>query len=64
MLELDVSERTMRVIIVCLTILLGGVIGICWQSCETQRDRRLECVRMGHSTGECDAAFSNSGASH
>ncbi|HZJ67692.1 MAG TPA: hypothetical protein VFD36_29515 [Kofleriaceae bacterium] len=54
----------MRVIIVCLTILLGGVIGICWQSCETQRDRRLECVRMGHSTGECDAAFSNSGASH
>lgn len=51
------NEGTSRIFIICCTMVLVVLVLAMSKSCETQRDRRAECMKQGHSAVECKEAF-------
>jgi hypothetical protein len=52
------DEKTVRVFMVSMTLLAVVLAGVLMYSCETQRDRRAQCIQQGRSASECKDAFS------
>ncbi len=50
-------DRLDIVLTVCVTLVVMTMVGVFFVSCEHARDARLERMKAGHSTTECQEGF-------
>jgi hypothetical protein len=54
------TERTLRVLFVCLTVLALALMAVIYQDCRETENRRAECMKQ-HSPADCKILFPASG---
>ena len=50
------DERIMALIVICVTLLLLALMGVLWQSCDAQEDRRAQCIER-YTPADCSNLF-------
>lgn len=53
------DQWTVRVSIVCVTMLLLALMAALLWDCQKTDERRIECVKLGHSPGDCKRMLSS-----
>lgn len=54
------TERTIRVLIVCITVFLLAIVAVVYDDCSASRRAREKCMEQ-HSLGDCRVLFPASG---
>lgn len=56
------SEWSERVFMVCATLVCLACIAAFYENCNKTDERRIECVKLGHSPDECKKMLNSNNA--
>lgn len=59
---MDDNNKLCALVWILITIFALALMGTMLYSCERTDDRRMECIKAGHSPAECREAFKASGS--